>query len=254
MTEQEYRSADGVNKSSLWNMNRSPAHYLYYLQHPQEDTSAFRFGRAFHAAVLTPTAFKREYYILPEEIDRRTSAGKKKYDMFLESADGREILSKQEGEQIRQMVKVIRSCPDAQNLLKGTRRERPIFWTDDNGILCKCRVDAYKPGIMIDLKTAKDAETNVFTKDAIRNGYHLQAAHYIDGYQHTIPGPEPTWYFIVIEKDPPFSLNILKADRGFIDYGIKIRQRLMKRLIDCRKRGSYPGYGINDLIAPNWTE
>ena len=42
MTEKEYRSAEGVNKSTLWNLRRSPAHYKYFLDHPQEDTAAFR--------------------------------------------------------------------------------------------------------------------------------------------------------------------------------------------------------------------
>ena len=42
MTEKEYRAAEGVNKSTLWNLRRSPAHYKYFLDHPQEDTAAFR--------------------------------------------------------------------------------------------------------------------------------------------------------------------------------------------------------------------
>ena len=46
MTEQEYRRAEGVNKSSLWNLMRSPAHYKYYLENQREDTQAYKFGRA----------------------------------------------------------------------------------------------------------------------------------------------------------------------------------------------------------------
>ena len=38
MTEQEYRAHQGINKSTLWEIKRSPAHYKYLLEHPIEDT------------------------------------------------------------------------------------------------------------------------------------------------------------------------------------------------------------------------
>lgn len=249
MTDQEYRAAEGVNKSNLWNLTKSPAHYKYYLENPREDTQSLRYGRAVHAAVLTPTAYKRDFAIMPEGIDRRTSAGKERYNAFMESAAGKEIISAQDAEEIKSIVKAIRSDADVVRLLKGTRREKPLFWTDDNGIRCKCKVDAMKPGIMIDLKTAKDASTVDFTNEAIRYGYHVQAAHYIDGYLHTQKADrEPDWYFIVIEKDPPYALNILKADRGFLDYGIRIRNKLIRQLKQCLEKNSFPGYGCNDLV------
>ena len=75
MTEAEYRAADGINKSTLWEMRKSPAHYKYLLDHPAEDTAALHFGRALHSAVLTPTAYKRDFRIAPD-VDKRTKAGR----------------------------------------------------------------------------------------------------------------------------------------------------------------------------------
>lgn len=252
MTEQEYRSAEGVNKSTLWNLRRSPAHYLYYMDNPPEDTPAFKFGRAVHAAILTPTAYKRDFVILPEGIDRRTKAGKEEYQAFIDSAAGKEIISAEDAETISSIVKAFKANREARQLLKGTRREKPIFWKDDNGIKCKCRVDAFKAGIMIDIKTAKDAETDTFTREALRFGYHVQAAHYIDAYYKTVSSKTPDWYFIVIEKDPPFAVNILKADIGFLDYGFIVRQELMQKLMKCREERSYPDYGMNELCLPGY--
>ena len=254
MTEKEYRSAEGVNKSTLWNLRRSPAHYKYFLENPPEDTPTFRFGRAVHAAILTPTAYKRDFAVIPEGIDRRTKAGKEEYQAFLDASAGKEIITADEAETVRGIVKAFRKNPDAVELLKGTKRERPLFWTDDNGILCKCRVDAYKPGIMIDLKTATDAETDTFSREAIRYGYDVQAAHYMDGYQHKESAVPPEWYFIVIEKTEPYSINILKADIGFLDYGYMRRQELIEKLKSCQESGMFPGYGKNELLLPAWVE
>lgn len=253
MTEEEYRLADGVNKSTLWNLRRSPAHYKYYLENPREDTAAYKFGRAVHSAILTPSAYKKDFVVAPE-VDRRTKAGKDEYQAFLEASAGKEVLSAQDAETVRELVSVFRKNKDAMGLLKGTKRERPLFWTDDNGVLCKCRVDAYRAGLMIDLKTSQDAETEAFTREALRYGYDVQAAHYMDAYTHTEASALPEWYFIVIEKAAPYAINILKADAGFIDHGYIIRQQLIERLKACRAANKYPSYGQNELCLPAWAE
>ncbi len=254
MTEQEYRNAEGVNKSTLWNLRRSPAHYKYFLDNPPDDTAAFRFGRAVHAAILTPTAYKRNYAIIPEGIDRRTKAGKEEYQAFIDSSAGKEIISADDARTIKDIVRAFKKNRDAVELLKGTKREKALFWTDDNGILCKCRIDTYKAGIMIDLKTAADAETDTFSREALRYGYDVQAAHYLDAYRHKENAARPDWYFIVIEKAEPYTINIMKADIGFLDYGFVRRQELIEKLKTCQESGQFPGYGINDLILPGWVE
>lgn len=252
MTEQEYRQAEGVNKSTLWNLMKSPAHYRYYLTHQREDTAAYRFGRAVHAAILTPTAYKRDFVVIPDGIDRRTKAGKEEYQAFLDASAGKETISAEDAQTVRAIVRAFKKNKEAAALLKGTKRERPIFWTDDNGIRCKCRADAFKAGMMIDLKTAADAETETFSREALRYGYDVQAAHYIDGYQHTISGIMPEWYFIVIEKAEPYAINILRADIGFLDYGFIRRQGLIEKLKACQEEKSFPDYGTNDLMLPYW--
>lgn len=252
MTEQEYRAAEGVNKSTLWNLMKSPAHYRYYLTHQREDTAAYKFGRAVHSAILTPAAYKRDFVTVPEGIDRRTKAGKEEYQAFVDASAGKEIISAEDAETVKAIVSAFKKNKEAAALLKGTKREKPIFWTDDHGIKCKCRADAFKAGMMIDLKTAADAETDVFSREALRYGYDVQAAHYIDGYQHTISAAMPEWYFIVIEKAEPYAINILRADIGFIDHGIILREQLIEKLMSCQEENKYPDYGINDLMLPYW--
>ena len=88
----KYEDIDAVNKSTLWEMRKSPLHY-WHLTHdtPREDTKAMQLGRAVHAAILTPTAYKRDFAVTPD-IDRRTKAGKEAYEAFCAEAEGKEIL------------------------------------------------------------------------------------------------------------------------------------------------------------------
>lgn len=248
MTEQEYRAADGINKSTLWEMRKSPAHYKYLLDHPIADTAALHFGRALHSAALTPTAYKRDFQIAPV-IDKRS----KTYAAWKESLpDGMEVVSMDEAQTIREMVRAIRKNKDAMNLLRGTRREVPLFWTDtDTGLLCKCRIDALSSSAAIDLKTTTDASGRAFQRDAFKYGYHVQAAHYLNGIE-AVKGKRPEWYFITIEKAAPYVIHIFRASEQFIEYGEYMRNELLEAVKRCTESGNWAGYTMNELDAPEW--
>lgn len=252
MTEQEYRAAGGINKSTLWEMRKSPAHYKWLLDHPAEDTPALHFGRALHSAVLTPTAFKRDFRIAPD-FDKRTKAGREAYMAWKEGLpDGTEELSIEDARTIREMVKALRHDQGAMKLLKGTRREKPLFWIDkETGLKCKCRIDAISSSAAIDLKTTTDASGRAFRRDAISYGYHVQAAHYLDGTE-AVTGNRPDWYFIAIEKKAPFVIHIFRASEQFIEYGDFVRRELLEAVKRCTESGIWEGYSTDNLDAPEW--
>ncbi len=252
MTEQEYRTRKGINKSTLWEIRRSPAHYKYLLEHPTEDTPALRFGRALHAAILTPAAFKREYVVAPD-CDRRTKEGKETYALWQSNlTPDMTILSADDMQTIQGMVKSYQDSKEARALLRNTRREVPKFWTDpETGLLCKCRIDAIKTDAVVDLKTTLDASTDAFTRDAMRYGYHVQAAHYLQGVEATI-GRRPEWYFLVIEKKPPYCVHIMHASSELIDLGAYERACLMEKLKHCIDTDTWPAYAAEELTAPAW--
>ena len=250
MTEQEYRAADGINKSTLWEMRKSPAHYKYLLEHPAEDTPALHFGRALHSAVLTPEAYLTDYVIAPS-VDKRTKAGRELYAEWKASLPtGAEELSAEDAQTIGEMVEAIKGNKGVMSFLEGTRREVPIFWTDSKtGLPCKCRVDAWGDGTLLDLKTVTDAMS--FERDACNYGYHVQAAHYIDAvWSQTHKVPE--WYFIVIEKKPPYGIRFIRALPGFLDYGEFIRDELMEKVKECRDKGEWPSYKAGEISEPKW--
>ena len=251
MTEDQYRKAPGVNKSTLWELRKSPAHYKYALEHPTKDTPALKFGRALHSAILQPWDFDANYAVMPN-IDRRTKEGKEEYERYMRLYADKTTLTMDEMQTISDMCVSICSDDCATDLLADTLTEVPLFWTDESTrFRCKCRLDAVKQGIIVDLKTCQDASTDHFMKDALRFGYDVQAAHYIRGYrsQHD---ETPEFWFLAIEKTPPYAINLIKAGDAFIDRGTMQLIDLMDKLAYCRKHRSWGGYGKNELVLPEW--
>ena len=251
MTETEYRAHPGVNQSTLWEMRKSPAHYRYALEHPETDTPALRMGKALHAAVLQPESFKKDYTVLPDHINRRTKAGQEEYLSML--AAGKTILTVEEWARIEAMAQAIRTDAAAAELLTDCRTEVPIFWDDQQtGIQCKARLDAYKPGIIVDVKSCESAATNDFLRKALHYGYDLQAAHYTRGAEAVFQQGEPEFFFVAVEKAPPYAVNVLHASVTFIDRGAWRLIGFLEKLKHCRETGTWPGYGEHDLILPEW--
>jgi len=256
MTEQEYRQHPGVNKSTLWELRKSPAHYKYVLENPTPDTPALKMGRAIHMAILQPDEFNKQYTLIPD-IDRRTKSGKEMYELFLRQNGMKELITKDDYDEIIGMYESVWNDPAASQLLYGCEYETPLFWTDDaTGIECKCRLDAHKQdgknAIIIDLKSCTDASTNAFMKDAIRYGYDVQSAHYIRGCKANFDVDHIDWFFIAVEKKPPYAVNVIHAGEAFVDRGTWQLITLMDKLKECREKDSWPGYGVNELVLPEW--
>ena len=257
MTEQEYRSHPGVNKSTLWEIRKSPKHYKYALENPSEDTPALKMGRAIHMAVLQPEEYCKEYAIIPSGIDRRTKEGKALWAEWSEKHVGQEWLTEAENQEIVSIANAV--FQQSGGILDGCETEVPLFWDDPRtGIRCKCRVDAMKETkdafIVIDLKTTADAEIGAFTRSAVKLGYHVQAAHYINGVvaNGLNHGKPIVWYFLAVEKKGPYATNLIRADDGLIDEGQFRLMGLMDRLDKCLTENKWPGYGETVMTMPAW--
>ena len=63
-SSEQYHGSKPISRSKLFRMVKNgqvcPQNYKYFLENPQEDTDALRFGRAFHKAVLEPRDFENE--------------------------------------------------------------------------------------------------------------------------------------------------------------------------------------------------
>ena len=256
MTEKEYNAAPGVRRSELWKLKRSPKHYRFEKENPPEATPALVFGSAVHCMVLTPEAMSNQYTVL--DIDGRTKEGKAARAAAAES--GKTVLTMEQAQTVMGIKEALESDRYAVRLLTG-EHEIPHFWTDElTGEQCKCRTDCETDingtHYIVDLKTCNDASTEGFMRDAIKLGYHVQAAMYSEGVRLST-GKESVFVFIAVEKDKPYAINILQPDDAFMLYGMDEYRRLLGLYHECRTRDFWPGYGglnsdINTLELPAW--
>lgn len=259
MTEKEYRQHPAISRSELFKIKESPEKFRYYKDNPEPPTPALIFGQLFHAMALQPETVKEQFAIAPV-IDRRTKAGKDAFAEFEKSSEGKTIVTGEMAQLAAEMCEALMNNTDARKLLEG-EKETEFFWIDElTGEECKCRTDVLTQigdlNIIVDLKTAESAATENFTRDAVKYGYDFQSAMYTTGVEKNT-GKKYLFVFVVIEKKPPYAINILQADELFVRRGYDIFRELIGVYHDCKITNQWYGYlgkfnQINSLALPAW--
>lgn len=259
MTEQEYRNLPGVRRSDLFLLQKSPAYYKYMTEHPRPATPALTFGSLFHTLLLEPEKTQLQYAVAPN-VDRRTKVGKESYARFEAESVGKTVVTQDMLEQAACMAATVKADPVAGKLLQGAH-ETPFLWTDEvTGEPCKARADiliriADRPYI-VDVKSAKSAQTADFSRDALKYGYHLQAAMYTEGAEK-VTGEKHGFLFLVCETEPPYLTNVLVCSDEFVAAGYDLFRELIGRLHECKTTGNWYGLlgqtpQINTCQLPPW--
>jgi hypothetical protein len=91
----EYRAFPALNQSAAKHILTSPAHYQAYINTPQEETKALKFGTVVHSAVLEPHTLD-DLYVTAPDCDRRTKEGKAVWAEFATANAGKTILDYEE--------------------------------------------------------------------------------------------------------------------------------------------------------------
>lgn len=248
----KYDNIPAVRRSDLWELRKSPAHYLYAVTHPKEATPALLFGIAAHKYILEPETFWDEYALAPN-VDRRTKAGKEAWSAFQEDLGEKKALAETDLEVIQAMDEAIFANPLAAYLLKSGKHEVPVEWTDqETGEPCKCRPDVLTEwnGVdwIVDYKTTTSCEDGAFERACRIYGYKLQAAMYTEG---VFIGrlEDRRFAFVAQEKNPPYAVRVYLCDPGFIEEGTELFRELMEIYHDCKTSGNWPGYEDKELLG-----
>jgi hypothetical protein len=252
MNNAEYHSMPGISKSGLDLINRSPAHYKWAKDNPQDPTPAMRIGTLTHLAVLEPDRFNSECIVMPS-MDRRTKVGKETWEQFQADYPEHELLTSEEHTRITAIRDAVRSHPTARKLMdRIIEVEASTFWRDpETGVDCRCRPDAVLDnGMLIDLKTARDAGPG-FERSVKQYRYHVQASFYGDGMGGMEQHP---MVFIAVETEAPYAVacHIIGADT------LVAARDLYRRNLDtyakCVASDTWPGYstGIETINLPEW--
>ena len=259
ISNKEYRARNGVSSTDLKHMVKSPAHFRYWKDNPEDDTPALLFGRAVHKYVLEKDDFFTEFAVAPN-VDRRTKEGKAEWLLFQDQNEGKDIITSDDFEKIKAMRDALYNTPYVAKLLEGSK-ELSFFMEDEKtGVTMKCRPDCLTDigdtHLLLDYKSCSDATSEQFMKDAIKLMYDMQLAYYKDildakrGFEHSV-------IFIAQEKTAPYLANVLQANEYFIKSGRDMYRTYLDEYVECEKTDNWYGLvkdGINTLGLPNWLQ
>ena len=259
VTFAEYIKAPGINASGLKEVARSPQHYLASLRREDKPTPAKQLGTLIHAAVLEPERFEKFATVKPD-MDLRTKVGKEANAEWKASLtpESIEIPDADTLATLRRMIEKVHGYPAARRLLEKGKRETTLFWDDPRThVLCKARPDFFSAtGIPVDLKTARDARPDAFSKAVWEYRYDIQAVHYLGGFKTAglSDGEEFAW--LVIENEPPHEIAVFTAGISVMSIGKEWHDRAMDVYAECVKTGVWPGYErkANILSMPVWAK
>lgn len=253
MSQKEYREAEGISRSELFRIARSPMHFKYALENP-EDSPSLAFGRALHKYVLEKDDFDNDFMILPE-INRRTKAGKEEYERYQIEAfnSGKELVSREDMTVIIAMHEAVTSHPMANALLTG-EHEIDFFWTDAaTGEKCKCRPDCLTEydgrKYIVDYKSTDSCADGDFERSCRKYGYKFQAGMYTEGvFQNTFE--QYGFAFVAQEKKPPYAVRVYFCTPEFVSQGYDQFRELIGIYHSCKETGVWYGYeGAMDTPA-----
>lgn len=255
---EQYEQVEAVNQSTLKLFSRTPAHARYAMLHKPAPSAAMELGTATHAAILEPDTVFERFAVAPK-CDRRTKAGKDQWTEFEALNRGKILLKQDEWDQIAGMRGAVMEHATARELVKGKGQNElmAVAKDPDTGEVLKAlmdRVTAFQGWtVVVDLKTCEDASEWAFSRDCAKYEYHIQAAFYLD-VLNAIAAHDRRFWFVAIEKSPPFELAVYELDEDSLQQGrMEYRDRLAK-FIECKKSGDWPGYGtgVFPLRLPEW--
>lgn len=238
----DYHADPALGSTSLKTLaTRTPAHWLWEREHPvQKD--AYDLGTVAHSLILE----QDESAVVVIDVEDKRGA---KWTAPADNAraEGKIPLKTAEWEQVKGMRDAVMSHPIASVLFTGHRPEYSVFWEEDGQIL-KCRPDAWQPTMLVDLKTARNADPNEFGKTTADYGYHQSAAHYIDGVK-AATGQELPFHFVLVEKTEPYLVSVVSLDAEAVNIGRMLNERAKRIYRECLASGNWPGYPSAEPIS-----
>jgi len=199
-----------------------------------DDSLARRIGSGTHALTFgTP-----EVVVYPGKVRRG-----KEWDAFLATHTGCCILNKREHDQASAIADAIKRNEVASRLLftPGVIRERRLDW-EWMGRQCRSTPDARHFRTLVELKSCRSSQPEVFTRDAERMGYHAQLAFYRRAIE-TVTGVRPQdIYIVAVEQKAPYAVTVFRLTERALEQGERLVRLWFEQLLACEAAQQWPEY------------
>ena len=241
-----------LSSTNVRTHKKNKKQFKYSLTHDLiKQTKAMADGTAVHAFFLERDKFDSDFVIKPADMRLNTKAGKE----WAQEHQSKIIIDSELGNNLYEMEKSFMDSPARLIYDKQGQSELSYFWDDLGLVKGKCRPDwiSNDGNIVVDIKTTTDASPKGFQKSIANWEYHLQLGWYIRGLQK-LGLPAKEFIFIAIEKTPPFSVGVYRANKEMITYANDEINNLVYDIDESLKSDDFPDYTpeIMDLGLPNW--
>ena len=250
-----------ISNSMLSVLKKSPQEFLqrFFTDTMENDQSeSMLLGEMVHCLALEPTKFN-DRFAIARKVDRRTKEGKEDWVAFVVESEGKTIVDREMYITACECVESL-SCHDvAKHYLVDVPRgaiieQRIDFrWLD---VDCKCKPDMVLPelGLIIDVKTTRDASPASFNKSIGEFGYARQAAFYKLACREKY-GEDFRFQFFCVKTSAPYESAVYELDDASIAVGFDEVEQL---LTEYKSRVASDNWianwssGVVNLSLPRW--
>lgn len=253
MPAPDYHAIDALSASGAKHLLRSPAHYLAQKEKPMEPTASMRLGTAVHTMILEPEKADIEIARAPK-VDKRTKVGKETIELFEREHQGKLILDADVFDKAAAIADAVARHPIARDLLQGGQPEVSMLWKAYDGVPCKARFDYYRGDGIVDVKTTQDASPEAFARSIASFKYHMQAAHYLQGYREVTGWDADYFTFVAVESEPPYAIGIYRLDEASLQTGRMLMEKAAMAFRTAADPVQWKGYArdIETISVPSW--
>lgn len=256
-SNEDYHARTEVSASMLKKLDESPRLFeAYYVTKTitSKPSDAMRIGTAVHTAVLEPLDFDNRYVVCPDECsDRRTKA----YKEWAAMAGDREVLTMDDAKRIISCTNSLFKNDIANKIVNAATEKEKSFAYDDflTQVPCRVRFDALAGDVIVDLKTVSDGSESEFVRSIANYRYHLQAAHYLEGFKTLDPTRDWQFVFITLETVAPFRCRVFRLDDDALRLAADRRTALLESYKSRMSSGDWSEPNENEVVTlslPRW--
>lgn len=266
MSNDEYHACPEFSSSQLKDILRSSAHFHsnnILKENERETKKHLDFGTLAHTLFLEPEQFENEFVIGPK-FDRRTKAGKEEAAAWEAANQGKIIIDEDMLQGAKRIANNLRGLSSYQLMQDHYgMAEASIFFTDPvYGLNLRIRPDyhivpceAFKNGLLFDVKTSKDARYFEFSRDSGKYAYDLSAAMYREGFQqHYKTEGKADFIYLVAESSAPFNVKHYRASDLFLSIGERRYNKAKELLAESLLIDKWNGYSteLEDISLPQY--
>ena len=281
MSNDEYHACPEFSSSQLKDILRSGAHFYsnnIIKENERESKKHLDFGTLAHTLFLEPDQFENEFAVIPADAPKpptdvmRNAKNPSEdsikrvqwWDQFA-AEHGTKITITEDlllgAKRIADNLRTLSSYGIMQN--NFGMAEASIFFVDPVfDLQLRVRPDyhiapctAFPNGLLLDVKTTRDARAFKFSKDCGEYGYDLSASMYREGFQQYYNTQDkPDFIFLVAESTAPFNVKQYRASDLFLSVGDARYNKSKALLAESLLIDEWSGYSaeLEDIYLPQY--